>query len=134
VFFVRGVIVSYAAIRTWRRKFGQQYANQLQRRQPWPGDMWHLDAVLLTINKERPYLWRAVDPDGNVLDILVQRRRDKQAAKQCFRKLLKGLTYVPRRIITEKRKSSGAHSGRDGPVWSIASIGPSTSARSTRIN
>jgi putative transposase len=106
--FVRGVIVSYEAIRKWCRKFGQQYANQLRRRRPRPGDKWHLDEVFITINRERHYLWRAVDQDGHVLDILVQRRRDKQAAKKFFRKLLKDLTYVPRVIITDKLKSYGA--------------------------
>src|SRR2546430_2578539 len=67
-----------------------------------------MDEVFLTIKGEHHYLWRAVDQDGNVLDILVQRRRDKQAAKKFFRKLLKGLTYVPRVIITDKLKSYGA--------------------------
>ena len=89
-------------------KFGQQYANQLRRRRPRPGDKWYLDEVFLTIKGERHYLWRAVDQDGNVLDILVQRRRDKQAAKKFFRKLLKGLMYVPRVVITDKLKSYGA--------------------------
>ena len=65
--FVRGVIVSYEAIRKWCRKFGQQYANQLRRRRPRPGDKWHLDEVFLTSNGERHYLWRAVDQDGNGL-------------------------------------------------------------------
>jgi putative transposase len=106
--FVRGVIVSYEAIRQWCRKFGQAYANALRRRRPRPGDKWHLDEVFLTINKERHYLWRAVDQDGTVLDILVQSRRNKKAAKKFFRKLLKGLTYVPRVIITDKLKSYGA--------------------------
>jgi putative transposase len=106
--FVRGVIVSYEAIRKWCRKFGQAYANQLCRRRPQPGDKWHLDEVFLTIHGERHYLWRAVDQDGNVLDILVQSRRNKRAAKKFFRKLLKGLTYVPRVIITDKLKSYGA--------------------------
>jgi putative transposase len=106
--FVRGIIVSYEAIRKWCRKFGQQYTNQLRRRRPRPGDKWHLDEVFITINKERHYLWRAVDQDGNVLDILVQRRWDKKAAKKFFRKLLKGLRYVPRVIITDKLKSYGA--------------------------
>ena len=106
--FVRGVIVSYEAIRTWCWQFGQAYANALRRRRPRPGDTWHLDEVFLTINKARHYLWRAVDLDGNVLDILVQRRRHQQAAKKFFRKLLKGLTYVLRVIITDKLKSSGA--------------------------
>jgi putative transposase len=106
--FVRGVIVSYEAIRKWCRKFGQQYANQLRRRRPQPGDKWHLDEVFLTINQERHYLWRAVDQDGTVLDILVQRRRDKRAAKKFFRKLLKGCRYVPRVIVTDKLKSYDA--------------------------
>jgi putative transposase len=101
-------VVTYAAIRKWCRKFGQQYANQYRRRRPRPGDKWHMDEVFLTIKGEHHYLWRAVEQEGNVLDILVQRRRDKRAAKKCFRKLLKGLTYVPRVIVTDKRKSYGA--------------------------
>jgi putative transposase len=104
----RGVTLSHEAVRYWCRKFGQVYANRLRRRRPRPGDKWHLDEVFLPINGERQYLWRAVDQDGNVLDILVQRRRDKHAAKKFFRKLLKGLTYVPRVIITDKLKSYGA--------------------------
>lgn len=103
--FAHGIIVTYEAIRKWCRKFGQEYANQLRRRQPQPGYKWHLDEVFLRIHSDRHYLWRAVDQDGYVLDILVQRRRDKQAAKKFFRKLLKGLTYVPRVIITDKLKS-----------------------------
>jgi putative transposase len=106
--FVRGVIVSYEAMRQWWRKVGQHYANQLRRRRPKPGDTWHLDEVFLTINGERHDLWRAVDQAGHVLDILVQSRRDKAAAKKFFRKLLKGLTDVPRVIITDKLKSYGA--------------------------
>jgi putative transposase len=103
----RGIILTYEAVRYWCRKFGQAYANRLRRR-PRPGDKWHLDEVFLTIQGERHYLWRAVDQDGHALDILVQRQRDKQAAKRFFRKLLKGLTYVPRVIITDKLKSYGA--------------------------
>ena len=106
--FVRGGIVSYEAIRKWCRKFGQAYANQRRHRRPRPGDKWYLDEVFLTMNGVRHYLWRAVDQDGNVLDILVQSRRNKQAAKKFFRKLLKDLTYVPRVIITDKLKSYGA--------------------------
>jgi len=96
--------VSYEAIRKWCRKFGQDYANKLRRRRPRPGDKWHLDEVFLTINGDRQYLWRAVDQDGNVLDILVQNRRNKKAAKKFFRKLLRRLTYVLRVIITDKLK------------------------------
>src|SRR5437867_9140965 len=106
--FERGITVSHEAIRKWCLKFGQDYTNQLRHRRPRPGDKWHLDEVFLTINGERHYLWRAVDQDDNVLDILVQSRRNKKAAKKFFRKLLKGLQYVPRVIITDKLKSYSA--------------------------
>jgi putative transposase len=106
--FARGVIVTYEAIRKWYLKFGQQYAQQLQHLRPQPGDKWHLDEVFLTMNGNRHYLWQAIDQEGDILDILVQRRRDKKAAKQFFRKLLKGLTYVPRVIVTDKLQRYGA--------------------------
>jgi len=86
----RGVVVTYEAIRKWCRKFGQQYATQLRRRRPRPGDKWHLDEVFLTIKGKHHYLWRAVDQEGNVLDILVQRRRDKKAAKNSSANCLRG--------------------------------------------
>ncbi len=98
----RGIEVTYETIRQWCRKFGQQYANDLRRRRPQPGDKWHLDEVFLHINGKQHYLWRAVDQHGTVLDILVQSRRNKQAAKKFFRKLLKGCHYVPRVLITDK--------------------------------
>ena len=104
----RGVILTYETIRQWRRKFGQQYANAPRRRRPRPGDTWHLDEVFVSINGETKYLWRAVDQDGHVLDILVQARRDKAAAVKFLRKLLKGLASVPRVVITDKRASYGA--------------------------
>jgi putative transposase len=104
----RGVTLSYEAVRYWCRKFGQAYAHQLHHRRPRPGDTWHLDEVFLSIHKERYYLWQAVDQDGAVLDILVQRRRDKRAAKTFFRKLLKGLRYVPRVMITDRLRSYAA--------------------------
>jgi putative transposase len=69
-------------------QFGQSYANQLRHCRPRPGDKWHLDEVFRTINGERYYLWRAVDQDGHILDILVQSRRNKKAAKKFFRHLL----------------------------------------------
>jgi putative transposase len=72
------------------------------------GDRWHLDEVFLTINGKLQYLWRAVDQEGEVLDILVHSRRNKQAAKKFFRKLLKGLQYVPRAIVTDKLRSYSA--------------------------
>nr|WP_223241705.1 IS6 family transposase [Streptomyces sp. CBMA123] len=92
----RGVIVSYESVRRWCLKFGQSYANALRRRHPRPGDKWHLDEVFVKINGERKYLWRAVDADGNVLDILVQSRRDTAAARRFFKKLMKRTRSVPR--------------------------------------
>src|SRR5262245_13650496 len=77
---VRGVVVSYETIRRWCAKFGQAYANQLRRRRgPRPGDKWHLDEVFVKINGTIHYLWRAVDQHGNVLDVLVQSRRNAKA-------------------------------------------------------
>ena len=74
---LRGVVVSYETIRRWCAKFGQAYANQLRRRRPRPGDKWHLDEVFVKINGAiQRYLWRAVDQHGNVLDVLVQSRRN----------------------------------------------------------
>ncbi|MFF0291740.1 IS6 family transposase [Streptomyces sp. NPDC005262] len=106
--FQRGVIVSHETIRRWCRKFGQAYANGLRRRRPRPGDKWHLDEVFIKINGELKYLWRAVDQDGNVLDILVQNRRDKGAARRFFRRLMKRTRAVPRVIVTDKLRSYGA--------------------------
>jgi hypothetical protein len=92
-------------------KFGPPYANQLRRRRPRPGDTWHLDEVLLTINGVQSYLWRVVDQDGYMLDILVQSHRNKNAPKKFFRKRLKGLRDVPRVIITDQLNSYGATHG-----------------------
>ena len=104
----RGVFLTYETIRQWCRKFGQGYANALRRRRPQPGDKWYLDEVFVSINGVTHYLWRAVDQDGTVLDILVQSRRDKVAARKFFRRLLKQLAYVPRVLITDKLASYGA--------------------------
>ena len=101
----RGVVVSYETIRSWCAKFGPDYAAQLRRRRPRPGDKWHFDEVFVTINGTTHYLWRAVDQHGNVLDILVQSRRNAVAAKRFFRKLRKGLRYVPRVIVTDRLAS-----------------------------
>src|SRR5258707_4910331 len=105
---MRGVILTYETVREWCLKFGQTYANRLRHKSPQSGDRWHLDEVFLKINGRSHYLWRAVDQDGEVLDILVQNRRDKKAAKKFFRKLLKRLCYVPRAIITDKLRSYSA--------------------------
>jgi putative transposase len=104
----RGVSVSYDTIHQWCRKFGQTYANGLRRRRPRPGDKWHLDEVFIKINGKTHYLWRAVDQQGTVLDILVTSRRDTRAATRFFRKLLEELEYVPWVLITDKLTSYGA--------------------------
>jgi putative transposase len=102
----RGILVACEATRQWCRTFGQAYAPQ--RRRPQPGDTWPLEEVFLSISGERHDLWRAVDQDGTVLDILVQCRRNTTTAKTFVRKLLKRWQYVPRVIITDQRKNSGA--------------------------
>jgi putative transposase len=101
----RGIVVSHETIRQWCRTFGQTYANGLRRRRPRPGDKWHLDEVFIKINGKTHYLWRAVDQHGNVLDILVTSRRDAKAATRFFRKLLTGLEYAPRVLVTDKLAS-----------------------------
>jgi putative transposase len=104
----RGIIVSHETVRQWARKFGQQFANQIRRRLPRVGDKWHLDEVVLKIGGVNHWLWRAVDQAGIVLDVLVQRRRDKQAAKRLLRKLLKRQMRPPRVMIPDKLASYGA--------------------------
>ena len=104
----RGIIVSHETVRQWARKFGQAFANQIRRRLPRAGDKWHLDEVVIKIAGKKHWLWRAVDQDGIVLDVLVQSRRDKQAAKRLLRKLLKRQGRPPRVMITDKLASYGA--------------------------
>jgi putative transposase len=104
----RGIVVSYETLRQCILKFGQTYANHLRRRRARPGDKWHVDEVFLKSNGKPHSLWRAVDQHGTVLDILVQSRRNKGAAKKFFRKLLKGCQDVPRVLITDKLASYGA--------------------------
>jgi putative transposase len=106
----RGITVSYEAIRQWCRTFGPAYASRLRRRQARLGDTWHLDELFVNIQGRQHYLWRAVDQDGEVIDILVQPRRDRRAAERFLRKLLKRQGCAPRRLITDKLRSySAAH-------------------------
>src|SRR3954470_11792727 len=98
---VRGVLVSHETVRQCSRKFGQAFANQIRRRLPRPGDTWHLDEVVITIAGKKHWLWRAVDQDGTVLDVLVQSRRDKRAAKRLLRKLLKRQGRPPHVMVTD---------------------------------
>src|SRR4051795_7069703 len=104
----RGILVSHESVRQWALKFGQAFANKIRRRLPRTGDKWHLDEVVLKIAGKKHWLWRAVDQTGVVLDVLVQRRRDKQAAKRLLRKLLKKQMRPPRVMITDKLASYGA--------------------------
>jgi putative transposase len=103
----RGVIVSYETLRQWCAKFGPVYAAGLRRRKPQAGDKWHLDEVFVKINGGRHYLWRAVDSDGTVLDILVQSQRDAKAAKRFLAKLMTKQCRVPRILVTDKLRSYG---------------------------
>jgi len=104
----RGIMVSHETVRQWALKFGQAFANRVRRRLPAAGDKWHLDEVVLTIAGVKHWLWRAVDQTGTVLDILVQSRRDTQAAKRLLRKLLKRQCRAPRVMVTDKLASYGA--------------------------
>ena len=104
----RGIEVSHEAVRFWTLKFGAEYSRRLRARRPPGSDTWHLDEVYCKVNGTLVYLWRAVDQDGEVLDILVQRKRNKRAAKRFFRKLLKGVGYLPRTIVTDRLKSYAA--------------------------
>jgi putative transposase len=103
----RGIKVSYETVRRWCRKFAASFAERMRRRRPQPGDKWHMDKVFIRIRGVQHYLWRAVDQNGVVLDILVQARRDTSAAKRFFRRLLKGLQYEPRVIVNDKLRSCG---------------------------
>src|SRR5712691_10366803 len=104
----RGITVSYETIRQWCRRFGPAYARILRRRQGRLGDTWHLDELFVNIQGCQQYLWRAVDQDGDVIDILVQPRRDRRAAERFFRRLLRGQAKEPFRIITDKLRSYSA--------------------------
>ena len=103
----RGIVVTHESIRLWCTKFGSDFARRLKRRRPRPGDTWHLDEVFIRIRGVLHYLWRAVDQHGVVLDILVQERRNGTAAKRFFKRLLQGLRYKPKRLVTDGLRSYG---------------------------
>ena len=98
----RGVEVSYETIRQWCEKFGCEYATTARRKQGRRGDIWHLDEVFIRIRGRQYYLWRAVDQDGEEIDILVQPRRDRHAAERFLRKLLKNQGEPPIRLVTDR--------------------------------
>lgn len=101
----RGVDASYETIRRWTVKFGPLIARTLRRRQPRPGDVWHLDEVVVKIAGRSFWLWRAVDQHGIVLEEILQPKRDKRSAKRLLVKLMKRWGFVPKRIITDKLRS-----------------------------
>ena len=101
----RGVSVSYETIRRWCKKFGPRYQRASKRREGRLGDDWHCDEVFVSIGGRQHYLWRAVDQDDDVLDILVQKRRDRKAAERFFRKVLGGQGCEPRRVVTDGLRS-----------------------------
>jgi putative transposase len=104
----RGIDVSYETVRRWALKFGTLYARKLRRQRPRPSGRWHLDEAFVSIGGRRMYLWRAVDDEGEVLDILVQAKRDKRSALKLMRKLLKKHGFAPEHWITDKLPSYGA--------------------------
>jgi putative transposase len=130
----RGIIVSYEAIRHWCRTFGPVYARTLRRRRGRMGDTWYLDELFVMIQGRQQYLWRAVDQDGDVIDILLQPRRDRRAAARFFRKLLKGQGRGPLRLITDKLRSYSAAHRTAMPSVIPAPASTKTIERRFRIN
>ena len=104
----RGVEVSYETIRCWTRKFGPMIARRLKKQRPAPSARWHLDEVVCWIGGRRMYLWRAVDDEGEVLDVVVQRRRDNEAALKLLGRLLRNQPVDPERITTDGLASYGS--------------------------
>jgi transposase-like protein len=101
----RGLDLSYETVRRWVLKFGPSIARGLRRRRPRPSNRWHLDEMVVRIGGRQMYLWRAVDHEGEVLDMLVQRRRDSQAALRLMRELLKKQGFAPKLLVTDKLRS-----------------------------
>src|SRR6202035_1910955 len=104
----RGLDVSCETVRRWVLRFGPLFARELRRRRPRPTSRWHLDEMAMMIAGRQFWLWRAVDDEGEVLDLLVQRRRDKAAAVKLMRKLLKKQGFAPDVVVTDKLRSYGA--------------------------
>ncbi len=104
----RGLDVSYESVRCWVLKFGAAYARKIRRCRPRPDSQWHLDEMFVSIRGKKMYLWRGVDSEGEVLDILVQARRNKKAALKLMRKLLKKQGFAPTIVMTDKLRSYGA--------------------------
>src|ERR687887_1649436 len=118
----RGLDITYETVRSWVLKFGPVIARRLRRRRPRPSDRWHLDEMVVRIAGKRMYLWRAVDHEGEVLDMLVQRRRDSRAALRLMRKLLKKQGFAPKLLVTDKLRSYAS-----AFLWRLTSSGLNTS-------
>ena len=110
----RGICVTYETVRQWGKKFGKAFSDQIRQRAPARGDKLHMDEVAISIAGEQHWLWPAVDQNGFVLDVLVQRRRDSRAAQQLIRKLLTSDVTPPRVMITDKLRSYGAARAKIG--------------------
>src|SRR3712207_5882848 len=104
----RGIETSYETVRRWVLKFGPMFAHNLRRLRPRPTGTWHLDEMVVSIQGKRMYLWRAVDSEGEVLDLLAQSKRDTKAALRLMRKLLKRQGYAPDQLVTDELDSYGA--------------------------
>ena len=117
----RGIVLSYETVRRWAMKFGPDYARRLKRKKPGRRDVWHLDEVVVSINGEKRYLWRAVDQDGYILDEIVQVRRNAKAAQRLLKRLLHKQGCRPRRMVTDKLGSYAVsapedHAGRRASI------------------
>ena len=104
----RGIVVTYESIRRWVLIFGPQIARRLRARRPKPHGRWHLDEMAVRISGKLMYLWRAVDADGEVLDVLLQAKRDQRAARKLMRKLLKRQGMAPEEWVTDKNPAYSA--------------------------
>ncbi|MDB5397351.1 MAG: transposase [Rhodospirillales bacterium] len=115
----RGIDVSYETVRCWAIKFGPQIARNLKRRRPSPSFRWHLDEMVVNTGGKRMYLWRAVDDEGEVLDMIVQRRGDTAAALKLLKRLIWSQKMTPKEIVTDGLKSyvSALTSPRSSHDW-----------------
>ena len=125
--FERGIVVSYETIRRWCDKFGAGFAHRVKTARRKPGTTWHLDEVFVTLRGEPYLLWRAVDQHGAELDILLQKRRDKAAAKRFFKRVLASCPEVPRKIVTDQLRSYPAAKA-EIPSWQTSSTSSSKPA------
>mgnify|MGYP000123780741 CR=1 FL=1 len=130
----RGIEVSCESSRHWCARFGPEDAHKLKKQRGSFGDTWYLDEVFTRIHGESVYLWRAVDQDGDTIHLLVQKRRNKQAAKRFFHQLLKGQCASPRRLVTDKLKSYSAALRETMPAVPTVLIAMQTSVQKDRMS